>query len=143
VRSWTTTIASGLGAAAFAVTVTAASFGAAAPASAAAPAQSSGKQKVTVGDNFFKPEDVEITAGTKITWVNKGKILHTVTPDKGKAYGKKALGKGKKYSYTFKKPGEYAYHCALHGAPGSGQHGTIVVKAAAAPTTTTSATSAP
>jgi plastocyanin len=111
-------------------------------ASAAPTAKSSGtakaKVKVKVGDNFFKPKEIEVVAGTKVVWTNKGRILHTVTPDKGKAYGIKKLGTGSTYSYKFKKPGEYAYYCALHGSPGSGQYGTIVVTEAPPPTTTTS-----
>jgi plastocyanin len=98
-------------------------------------AQSSGSGKVTVGDNYFKPDDLEVTAGTKVTWTNQGKILHSVTPNKGKRFGTKELSRGKSYSYKFKKPGTYAYYCTFHGSPGKGQHGTIVVKAA--PTTTT------
>ena len=104
---------------------------------APAGAQSSGTSKVTVGDNYFKPDDIEVAAGTKVTWKNDGKILHSVTPDKGKKFGTKALARGKSYSYTFKQPGTYAYYCTFHGAPGKGQHGTIVVKAAEASTTAT------
>ena len=113
--------------------VTATTFGALAAPPAGA--QSSGSSKVTVGDNYFKPDDLEITAGTKVTWSNKGKILHSIKPNTGNKFGTKALAKGKKYSYTFKTPGTYAYYCTFHGGPGSGQHGTIVVKAA--PTTST------
>ena len=98
-------------------------------------AQSSGSGKVTVGDNYFKPGDLEVAAGTKITWTNTGKVLHSVTPDKGKKFGTKELSRGKSYSYTFKKPGTYAYYCTFHGSPGKGQHGTIVVKAATTTTT--------
>jgi len=105
-------------------------------ANAPAGAQSSGSGKVTVGDNYFKPGDLEITAGTKVTWKNTGKILHSVTPDKGKKFGTKELSRGKSYSYTFKQPGTYAYYCTFHGSPGKGQHGTIVVKAAATTSTT-------
>ena len=105
--------------------------------SAPAGAQTSGSAKVDVGDNFFRPEDLEIVAGTKVTWKNNGKILHNVTPNKGKKFGTSSLGKGKSYSYTFKKPGKYAYYCSFHGSPGGGQHGTIVVKPAPPTTTTT------
>jgi plastocyanin len=104
---------------------------------APAGAQSGGTSKVTVGDNYFKPTDVEVTAGTKVTWTNRGKILHSVTPNKGKKFGTKELSRGKSYSYKFKKPGTYAYYCTFHGSPGKGQHGTIVVTAAAASTTAT------
>ena len=116
------------------VLAAAGAFGPFAPVSAGAQSSSS---KVTVGDNYFKPEDLEVTAGTKVTWTNKGKILHSVTPDKGKKFGTKELSRGKSYSYTFKKPGTYAYYCTFHGSPGKGQHGTIVVSEAAASTTAT------
>lgn len=107
-------------------------------AGAAVPAQSSGSSKIQVKDNFFQPDELEVTAGTKVTWTNKGKILHNVSPvKKSSKFGTKALTKGKSYSYTFKKPGTYAYYCSFHGSPSSGQRGTIVVKAAAPVTTTT------
>ena len=105
---------------------------------APAGAQSSGSSKVTVGDNYFKPEDLEVVAGTKVTWTNKGKILHNVTASKKKQkFGTRSLAKGKSYSYTFKKPGKYGYYCSFHGSPSSGQRGTIVVTPAPTPTTTT------
>ena len=127
-------IASAVCAGAIAVPVGASATGV---AGASVPAQSTGKAKVTVGDNFFKPKDIEVVAGTKIVWTNKGKILHNVNPDKGKLYGTKKLAAGASYSYTFKKAGEYGYYCTFHGAPGSGQYGTIIVTPAPPPTTTT------
>jgi hypothetical protein len=115
----------------------------AAPALAAMPAGAadaplSGKVPVEVGDNYFKPIDVTVTAGSKVTWTNKGKILHSVKADKGKPFAPKTLAVKKKYTVTFKKPGTYGYYCTFHGAPGSGQHGTITVVAATPTTTTTS-----
>ena len=108
-----------------------------APAGASTAAQTSGTAKVEVGDNFFKPQDLEITAGTKVTWTNEGKVLHNVTPvKKGKWTGTGALTKGKSYSFKFKKPGTYKYYCTFHGSPTGGQHGSIVVTKAAPPTTT-------
>jgi len=105
------------------------------PVSAAAPAQSSGKASVAIGDNYFKPADLEVTAGTKVTWKNGGKILHNVTAVKGK-FGTKALTKGSTYAYKFKKPGTYDYYCSFHGSPTGGQHATITVVAAPPPATT-------
>ena len=111
-----------------------------ATAGAAAPAQSSGSGAVTVKDNFFQDDEITVTAGTKVTWTNKGNIIHNITPVKSTPkFGTKALNKGKKYSFTFKKPGEYAYYCSFHGSPSGGQHGTIVVKAAPPVTTMTTA----
>jgi plastocyanin len=107
-------------------------------AGASTAAQTSGTAKVEVGDNFFKPQDLEVTAGTKVTWRNEGKVLHNVMPvKKGKWKGTSALTKGKSYSFRFKKPGTYKYYCTFHGSPTGGQHGSIVVTKAAPPTTTT------
>ena len=87
---------------------------------------------ITVGDNFFKPKVVEIDPGTTVKWVNKGRNLHSIDPDKGKLFGTGSLPSGKSYSFTFKNPGDYPYYCAFHGAPGNGQYGTITVRGAAA-----------
>ena len=105
-------------------------------------AQSSGKTKIEVGDNFFDPEEVEIPAGTKVTWTNDGKILHNVVSTKGAKFGTKTLARGKSYSYKFKKPGKYVYYCSFHGSPTGGQRGTIVVTKPPPPTTTTPPTTA-
>ena len=102
-----------------------------------------GVAAITVGDNWFKPEAITVTAGTKVTWTNKGKILHSVKADKGKPFAPKTLSVKQKYSVTFKKPGTYGYYCTFHGAPGSGQHGTITVVAATPASTTTSTSTAP
>lgn len=126
------TIATTVAAAALALGVGLAGVG---PASAAAPGTSSGSASVKVGDNYFKPTELEVTAGTKVTWKNEGKILHNVIAVKGK-FGTKALTKGNAYSYKFKKPGTYAYYCSFHGSASSGQRGSITVVAAPPPTTT-------
>jgi plastocyanin len=82
---------------------------------------------VTVGDNFFKPSSLEIAPGTKVKWVNKGRNLHNVAPDKGKLFGIDSLPSGKSYSFTFNNPGKYPYYCTFHGAPGTGMAATITV----------------
>lgn len=102
----------------------------------AAEAPQSGKVPVAVGDNWFKPQDVTITAGSKVVWTNKGKILHSVKADKGSPFKPKTLSVKAKYTVKFKKPGTYGYYCTFHGAPGSGQHGTITVVAATPSTST-------
>ncbi len=33
------------------------------------------------------------------------------------------------FKQTFRKPGTYRYHCGVHGAPGVGMTGTVIVKA--------------
>lgn len=37
------------------------------------------------------------------------------------------------FTQTFRKAGTYRYHCAIHGGPGQGMAGTVVVKAAPKP----------
>lgn len=113
-------------------------FVGATPAGAAELPQS-GKVPVAVGDNYFKPADVTITAGSQIVWKNQGKILHNVKADKGSPFKPKTLPVKGTYKVKFKKPGTYGYYCTFHGAPGTGQHGTITVVAASSATTATTA----
>lgn len=108
-----------------------------ATATAAASAGSGGTATVTVGDNSFKPDRIEVPAGTKVVWTNRGSVLHNVRPVKGD-FGTKALPKGKRYAYRFRKPGEYRYYCSFHGSPTGGQRGVVIVTAATSTTTTPS-----
>jgi plastocyanin len=82
---------------------------------------------VATGDNFFKPKKLTITVGSTVKWKNTGRSLHNVVPNKGKAFGVARLSPGKSYKYTFTSPGKFKYYCSFHGAPNTGQHGTIIV----------------
>jgi plastocyanin len=65
-------------------------------------------------DNFsFTPQEITVAAGTKVTWVNRDDIPHTVvsTQDKFKS---KALDTDDQYSFTFDKAGTYEYFCSIH-----------------------------
>ena len=66
--------------------------------------------------NFaFDPKDLEVPAGTKVTWTNKDDAPHSVqdlsslntpiSPD---------MQQGATFSITYTKPGTYAYGCGLH-----------------------------
>jgi plastocyanin len=79
---------------------------------------------------MFKPGDLTVKAGTKVTWRNDEPISHTVTSgtvtgvDKttGLRTGQKADGRfnaklkgnGDTFSYTFTKAGAYPYYCDIH-----------------------------
>ena len=93
---------------------------------------------VALQDNVFKPKAITIQPGTTVKWVNKGRNLHNVVPNKGSQFGTDSLPSGKSYSFTFKTPGVYGYYCSFHGAPGSGMAGTITVAGAATGSTTPS-----
>ncbi len=96
------------------------------PASAATLAPTKGVQ-VEAWDDYFRPEKITITVGTKVTWVNVGSKKHNV------AYGNlfdQDFNPGETYSYTFDKAGVYQYYCVQHSlSETEGMVGTITVVA--------------
>ena len=65
-------------------------------------------------DNFsFSPANLEIKAGTTVTWTNADDIPHTVVSN-DKVFKSKVLDTDQKFSFTFDKPGTYPYFCSLH-----------------------------
>jgi len=75
-----------------------------------------GDTKVQVKiDNFaFSPAELTVTAGTTVEWVNRDDIPHVVVSDDKKTFKSKVLDTDEKFSYTFAKPGTYAYFCSVH-----------------------------
>src|ERR1700741_1534391 len=66
-------------------------------------------------DNFsFGPMTMTVAAGTTVTWTNNDDVPHTVVSDDKTTFKSKALDTGDKFSYTFTKPGKYAYFCSVH-----------------------------
>ena len=70
-------------------------------------------QAVQIRNFAFVPAVVTVKAGTTVTWTNADEDPHTVTAT-GKAFHSVALDTGGKYSFTFTRPGEFAYFCSLH-----------------------------
>jgi plastocyanin len=65
-------------------------------------------------DNFsFGPAAVTVPVGTTITWTNHDDIPHTVVSTDG-VFKSKVLDTDEKFSFTFDKPGSYAYFCSIH-----------------------------
>ena len=65
-------------------------------------------------DNFsFTPDTLTVSTGTTVTWVNQDDLPHTVASD-DKVFKSNALDTNDKFTYTFTKPGTYAYFCSLH-----------------------------
>ena len=81
---------------------------------------------VTISNFQFTPKVVRIKAGSEVTWqVKEGS--HTVSADDG-AFTSPTLSAGKKFSYTFSKPGTYRYYCSFHGSKGGhDMAGTVIV----------------
>lgn len=67
-------------------------------------------------DNFsFSPQVLTVAVGTTVTWTNRDDIPHTVvSTDDPKAFKSKVLDTDEKFSFTFTKPGSYAYFCSVH-----------------------------
>ena len=67
-------------------------------------------------ENFtFSPSDITVTAGTKVTWINKDEAPHTATstsPDK--KFNSGGLDTDDRFSFVFNDKGVYPYFCALH-----------------------------
>lgn len=86
---------------------------------------------VAITDFAYTPARIEIAAGTKVTWTNNDKFLHTVTsgatdgpenvPDG--MFDEDLAEAGSTASVTFDKPGTYTYYCKQHNA----MDGTITV----------------
>ena len=68
----------------------------------------------------FRSAQIEIAAGTKVTWTNEDDIVHTVTsgtPDtQPGSFTRRLDGKGAVASVEFPRPGVYAYFCERHPA---------------------------
>src|SRR5215217_7085812 len=70
---------------------------------------------VNIKNFAFNPPNVTVAPGTTVTWVNNDQTAHTATAtDPAGAFDSGTLQPGQSYSFTFDKPGTYAYHCNIH-----------------------------
>ncbi len=95
---------------------------------------------VTVKDNSFSPETLEIEPGTTVRWVNEGRNDHDIVPvEQYSDFGveKEDFAPGDTYEFTFDEPGVFEYWCTLHGTETDGMIGTVVVGDAEVDTETT------
>jgi plastocyanin len=83
-------------------------------AKATAKAQKHPTRKVLIKDFSFKPAHITIKRGTKVRWINKDSVQHTATANNGRSFDSGRLGKGQRYSHTFKRAGKKPYHCEPH-----------------------------
>src|SRR6266568_6044794 len=68
---------------------------------------------IETGDNYFSPLQITVSAGDTVVWTNIGADSHTITPADA-AWGTDDIEPGATYSYTFMRPGVYAYVCLIH-----------------------------
>ena len=117
---------------------------------------------VGMGAKEFRPETLEVTAGTTVTWLNTNKQGHSVTayedalPDGADYFASGGFDseqaarddwsdssggtmfEGQTFEHTFEVPGEYPYFCIPHER--SGMAGTVVVTAEAGTASETTTT---
>ncbi len=79
---------------------------------ASQPSAPKGAATVDIADFMFEPAVVTVTAGSKVTWVNRDSAPHTATA--GDVFDTGTLKKGAKKTLTFDTPGTYAYICDFH-----------------------------
>lgn len=76
--------------------------------------------EIRMSEIMFKPQNIRISKGTAISWVNDDSVEHYVNTDSHPAHtyyknqNSKALKNGESYSVTFDTPGIYSYHCSVH-----------------------------
>ena len=76
-----------------------------------------------LGNRAFTPDQLDITAGTTVTWTNTDVVSHTSTSD-GTGWNSGTLPAGGRFSFTFPAAGTFPYHCTIH----PGMVGTVVVR---------------
>jgi plastocyanin len=91
--------------------------------------------QITIAKFSFRPATLTIPVGTTVTWTNQDSVTHTSTSDTG-VWNSGNLTHGQSFSFTFKKPGKFSYHCAVHPF----MKASITVQAAAAATSSPTAT---
>jgi plastocyanin len=89
----------------------------------AIPARADEKQ-IEIKDYQYIPVNLTVPVGTKVTWINRDEVPHTVT-EVNKTFGSAALDTDDSFSTTFSGPGIYKYYCRLH----PNMTGTITVTA--------------
>ena len=68
---------------------------------------------VQIADFAFSPEDIEVAAGTEVTWSNEDPTAHTVTAD-DEAFDSGTMDPGARFAFRFDEPGTYRYACVIH-----------------------------
>jgi plastocyanin len=72
-------------------------------------------QTVTIDNFTFAPKDLKVAVGTKVTWINRDDIPHTVVSSDGpQSFKSPPLDTDDKFSMQFDRRGTYHYFCSIH-----------------------------
>ncbi len=71
--------------------------------------------RVTIDQFAFGPRELTVPAGTRVTWVNRDDVPHTVTSaEKPRRFHSGTLDTDGEFTHLFTTPGTYEYFCAVH-----------------------------
>lgn len=70
--------------------------------------------EVVIKGFSFGPSDIEVAAGTTVTWTNEDSASHTVKDSGGLFPESDELAQGDTFAFTYDTPGEYPYVCGIH-----------------------------
>jgi plastocyanin len=89
-----------------------------------------GPNQVFMQNTAFNPATRTVAVGTTVQWVNHDGFDHTViySSGPGSAFNSGSIPAGGTFSVTFNTAGTVQYYCMIHGSPGAGMHGAIVVQ---------------
>ncbi|MDZ7734594.1 MAG: plastocyanin/azurin family copper-binding protein [Acidimicrobiia bacterium] len=88
--------------------------------------------EVEARDNVFEDTYLEISPGTEVVFINKGRNDHNVYPANEGAFPEietSDLTPGESASITFDEPGDFPYYCTLHATETAGMIGGVRVTA--------------
>lgn len=76
-------------------------------------------EQVVIQDRAFSTEELTITEGTTVSWVNEDDAGHTITHGENggpvdEPLFDEELSRGATVSYTFEDPGTYPVTCRIH-----------------------------
>jgi plastocyanin len=75
----------------------------------------------------FVPQEITVPVGTRVAWVNDGG-RHQIVADNGAFKSQELTAAQQKFTYQFRRPGVFPYHCHFHGGPGGkGMSGVVTV----------------
>ena len=83
------------------------------PSGSVEPVPSGPAVSATIVDFDFQPAQLDVVAGSTITWVNTGEYPHTVSADDG-SFDSEILLPTETFSVTLTEAGTFTYHCNVH-----------------------------
>jgi plastocyanin len=69
--------------------------------------------KYAVDEFTFKPTRARVRVGTRVTWINNGRMVHTLTAQDG-SWTTGPMNPGQEGYVSFDKPGTFMYSCKEH-----------------------------